>query len=398
VSTNIDNELRAAFYEASEFVQPRPGLANLVRRAAGRQRRTLMVTVAAAAGSVVLLIAAGVGYAAFGPHRPAAATHQQRGDMPRTLVNGGNQVTQLAASGRYVYLLTENGDTLAAYDRSSGKLIRQVTAPSEPSALAVGPGDLVWLAFYANQNGGPTGTWLLSPDLRRRSYSNLAESVIVPVSRTTAFTVTQYGLVTVRMPLPGHPGRASQHLDRGTSVGPSRNTAAGVWAGWLDGRIVTQVTNGYGLESHLVIAGEPDRVFGGSQQHEVGAVTSTGSSLWVQLFAVKDNNAAASGPLIRLDGQLRVTTPAFVRSSSVLTRSEGVWSEGGIIWVASAARGHSLVCFAAGRPTGPVTTVMARGSVTAVASVGDIVYVGLQTDGTGQTATVVRYRVPATCR
>lgn len=197
------------------------------------------------------------------------------------------------------------------------------------------------------------------------------------------------------MPPPGQRGRTRQHLEAGTGLGPPLNTAPGVWAGLLDDRVVVQVTNGYGLDSHLVIAGRLSRTFGGAQRHQVGAVTSTGSSLWVQLFAVKDNNAAASGPLVRLDGQLRETTPTFVQDSSVLSRSESVWSSDDTVWVSTAARGHSLVCFNAGRQAGPVTTVPVSGHVAVLAMSGATVYVGTESHGT---TTITDYPVPAACR
>src|SRR5258708_36645943 len=108
---------------------------------------------------------------------------------------------------------------------------------------------------------------------------------MLPTARSTAWVVTQYGLVTLRMPLPGQPGRASQHLVRGTSIGPSRNTASGVWVGLLDGRVVAQVTDSYGFDSHLVIAGKPDRRLGGSPQHQGAPVASTGGSPLCWLFA-----------------------------------------------------------------------------------------------------------------
>jgi hypothetical protein len=311
-------------------------------------------------------------------------------------------VQQLAVGGPYLYVLAgENGESynaLSAYDRATGRLIHSVSLPAAPFELALGPGGLVWLSLdYPDQNGGPTGTWLLSPDLRlRSSYSAVAESVIVPVGRTTAVTVTQFGLVTVHMPAPGQRGQASQHPDPGTSIG--RNTAAGAWAGWVDGRVVAQVTNGYGLDSHLVIAGQPGRTFGSAPQHQVGAVAIADGSLWVQLYAVVDNNAAASGPLVRLDGQLRATTPEFVQDSFVLTRSEGVWSEGSTIWVASAAHGHSLVCFAAGSQIGPLTTLPVRGQVAALAATPDTVYVTTTPGNSYGNFSVMSYRVPAACR
>jgi len=399
VSTGIGQELKAAFEMASDFVQPPGGLAEQARTATRARRRRLAVAISAA--TVVVLVAA-LGSYLLGTHRRSSppASH----DRPRQLLTLPPywQVQQLAVSGPYLYVLAgENGEpynALSAYDRATGRVIHSVSIPAAPSALAIGPAGLVWLSFYPNQNGGPTAIWLLTPDLRVHStLAGIVTSTILPIGRTTALIPTQYGLLRVHLPAPGQSGRASQHLEAGTGVGPPLNTAPGVWTGWLDGRAVAQVTNGYGLDSHLVIAGEPGRTFGGALQQQVGAVAIAAGSLWVQLFAVKDNNAAASGPLVRLDGQLRATTPAFIRDNSVLTRSESVWSEGSTIWVASAARSHSLVCFAAGSQIGSLTTLPVSGHVAALAATPDTVYVTALGNSHGN-VNVMSYPVPGACR
>ncbi len=397
MSTGIDKELRAALEMASDFVQPPAGLAERARTATRTRRRRVAVAICAA--SAVVLAAAGSSYL-LATHRQSspAASHER----PRHLLTmpAYYQVQQLGAAGPFLYVLAvkagEPGSALSAYDRASGRLIHRVSIPAAPSAFALGPGGLVWLSFYPDQNGGPAGTWLLSPDLRQRSSDpNVAESPIVPVSQTTAFAVSQGGLITVRMPAPGQPGRASQHLVPGTSIG---NTAPGAWAGLLDGRVVAQVTNGYGFHSHLVIAGQPGRTFGGAQRHQAGAVASTGDSLWVQLFAVKDGNAAQSGPLVRLDTQLRATTPAAIERSSVLARTENVWSSGDTVWVATAAPGHALVCFADGSPIGPVMTLPVSGQVVALAATPGTVYVTSTPRSSYGNFAITSYPVPAACR
>jgi hypothetical protein len=377
-------------------VQPPADLAERARTANRARRRRLAAGIAAV--TALALLAVGGGYLLAKPRQPASTANH---DRPRLLITvpANYQVQQLAVSGQYLYVLTVVEDSpyaLSAYDRLTGKLISRVGIPADPSAMAIGPTGLVWLAFYPDQSGGPTAIRLLSPDLLMHStLVGIQTSTILPIGRSTAWIPTQYGLLHVHLPAPGQPGRASQHLARGTSIG---NTAPGVWAGLLDGRVVAQVTNGYGLDSHLVIAGMPGSRFGGAPQRQVGAVTSTGGSLWVQLFAVKDNNAASSGPLVRLNGQLRETTPAFVRDSSALARSEDVWSEGSTIWVASAARGHSLVCFADGSPNGPVTTLPVRGQVAALAATPDTVYVTTMPPHAYDNFTVTSYPVPGACR
>jgi hypothetical protein len=372
VSTGIGQELKAAFEMASDFVQPTADLAERARTATRRRRSKLTLTIAAV--TAFALVAVGGGYLLAKQREPASGTNLDR-VRHLMMVPPYVQVQQLAVSGPYLYVLTvmQGGPpyALKAYNRVTGRLIGRVGVPANPSAMTVGPGGLVWLAFYRT---------------------------ILPIGRTTAWIPTQYGLLRVHLPAPGQSGRASQHLEAGTRLGPGRNTAPGVWAGWLDGRVVAQVTNGYGLDSHLVIAGEPGRTFGSAPQHEVGAVASTGNSLWAQLFAVNDNYASASGPLVRLDGQLRTTTPEFVKDSPVLTRSESVWSEGSTIWVASAARSHSLVCFRSGSPSGPITTLAFSGQVAALAATSDTVYVTSTPLNTYDDFTVVSYPVPAACR
>jgi hypothetical protein len=397
VSTGLDHELTAAFETASEFVQPHADLAERTRTVTRSRRRKLAIAIAAA--TTVILVAAGGSYL-LGTHR--RSSHPASHNRPRQLLTLAPdwQVQELAVGGPYLYVLAgENGEpfnTLSAYDRVNGRLIHSLSIPATPSAMAVGPAGLVWLSFY---NGGPTAIWLLTPDLRMHSaLAGIETSTILPIGRTTALMPTQNGLIRAHLPAPGKPGRASQHLEAGTGVGPPLNTAPGVWTGWLAGRVVAQVTDGYGLHSHLVIAGQPGRTFGGAPRHQVGAVASTGSSLWVQLFAVKDNIAAASGPLVRLDGQLRATTPAFVQGSSVLTRSEGVWSAGSTIWVASAARGHYLVCFAAGSHIASVTTLPVRGQVAALAATPSTVYVTTTPGNSYGPFTVMGYPVPSACR
>ncbi len=237
MNSGLEDQLRTAFEQASDFIQPGPELASRVR-ATARRRRAMVTTVAVACA--LILIATGVSYLATGLRRDASVTRHHRGPtgrIARTLVRADFPIEQLAVSGRYLYVDSSSNDTLSAYDRVSGKLLRMLRVPDTPSALAVGPSGLVWLAFYANQSGGPTGIWLLSPDLRQRSAEpGIGADIIVPSSRTTAWVPTQDGLVRVGMPTPGQPGRATAHLNPGTSLGPSLNTAPGHSAALLDGR------------------------------------------------------------------------------------------------------------------------------------------------------------------
>jgi hypothetical protein len=399
VSMSIDIELRAAFQAASEFVQPGSGLADNVRRAARRQRRKLAAAIAATTAFLlvaVLGVLAGLRQAApeLNQHHSAKS-----GSIYLKALPADYQVQQLAVSGSYLYVLTHGPDTLSAYDRATGKLVQVVTVPALPTALAVGPGGRVWLASTPS-GGNAGGVWLLSPDLRLRSADGGVQTYIVlPLSPATAFVPSQYGLVTVRMPAPGLPGRASERLVPGTSLGPSMNTSPDAWAGVLEGRVVVQATNGHGFSSHVVVAGRPSLRFGGSLRQQIGGVTSTGSALWAATYALGNGSASSSGPLVRLDGQLRATTPESVRTSPVLAKAENVWSYGDTVWVATAARKHSLVCFvSAGSRMGPVVTLQVSGQVVALAASKATVYVSTDRSQTNGPWAVSSYPVPAGCR
>ena len=252
MSRKLDDELRAAFEIASDFIEPPPGLADNARR---RSRARLRKRLGAVVACVLVLTVTGAVYAASGHYRsdpaPAAVTPQS----PFTV---GYPVSQVAVSGRYLYLASNQSALVAAYDRRTGKLVRLVTVPGSPTWLTVGPGGRVWVDVEGD--GTPGALLLFSPDLHARA-TGASLGPVVPTSPQTALAPTQYGLLEVRMPAPGQPGRASQRLVPGTTLGPSQTTAAGTWAGLLDGRVAVQVTNGYGYDSHLVIAGESGRTF-----------------------------------------------------------------------------------------------------------------------------------------
>lgn len=399
MSASLEEELRAALDAASEFVHARAGLADRARLTVRRRRRRLAAAIAAT--TAVLLVAAGGSYLLAGRHKSAPELtrqhHPKSGPMYLKGLPADYQVQQLAVGGRYLYVLTNGPDVLSAYDRATGKLVRAVAVPADPTVLAVGPGGLVWFMSAASSSSG--GLWLLSPDLRLRSaYGGIQTNIILPVSRTTALIPTQYGLLTVRMPAPGQPGRATAHTEPGTSVGPSQNTAPNSWAGYLNGRVAVQATNGYGYDSHVVIAGQPSVRFGGSMRQQVGYVTGTGGSLWVSTFAFHYSNADASGPLVRLDGQLRVTTPEFVRASPLLAKTEEIWADGETVLAATATAAHALVCFAAGSATGPVATLPVSGHVVALAATEDTVYVTTQRSEINRAWAVSSYPLPASCR
>jgi hypothetical protein len=397
----MDKELRVLFAEASEFVQPAAGLAERVRTAARRRQRGRLAVAAAVAVLVVVSLVSYV-FAGMRHAAPQVALHG-RGLRPGPIyleaLPATYRVQQLAVSGRYLYVLTNAPDTLSAYDRTSGRLIHQTSIPASPSALAVGPGGRVWLASAA-AGGNAAGVWLLSPDLRLRSVdTGVQTSIILPAGPATALVPNQYGLVTLRMPEPGRPGRPETALLRGTAIGPSQLIAPGFWAGYVGQRVAVQGTDGHGFSSHLVIAGQPSLTFGGSLDQQIGSVASTGSTLWATTYALSSGSASPVGPLIRLDGRLRATTPASVRSSPWLSKAESVWSRGDTVWVATGARAHALVCFTAARgQIGPVTALPVSGQVVALALSRDSVYLSTARSQTNGALAVLRYPVPQSCR
>jgi hypothetical protein len=398
----IRQELKAGFEAANDLVQPEPGLAERARNRARRRRRMLA---ALATLSAVALLAAGTTAALA--HQRRAAVARQQPQASRRLLAAHDQVTELAVSGPYLYVLSDPGNTLAAYDRATGKLIRRVTPPASATSFAVGPGSLVWLSFAAAHDGGPTGTWLLSPDLHLHSVGPGGYQSLLPVGRTTAWSPHQYGLYRLRLPTPGSTGPASWKLQPGTSIGPPLNTAPGE-AVLLGGNVVVGVTDGYGYHSHLVIAGQPQLSYGGGPQTFVEAFVSTGTSLWV----ISGNETgepsgqetvSQGGAVVRLDSRLRPDTPDAVLRSHLLADAVDVWSYGDTIWVALGpatwAAGPSLACFTTGSRVGRVTTVPVRGEVAALAATGDTVYVSTQPPGQGAvTSGVTAYPVPASCR
>ncbi|HTZ93932.1 MAG TPA: hypothetical protein VMB74_16180 [Streptosporangiaceae bacterium] len=402
MSTGVEHELAAAFESASEFVHPHPELAQRAR-AGARSRRRRAIAAAAAVCAAVMLIA-GTTYAAAGRHH-AAMTVQQRQQGSRRIVI--HHAAVVGVSGKYLYALVGPNLLLTAYDRTSGKMIRRVTLPPPgPSRLAVGPGGLVWVSFddsFASHT--EPALWLLSPDLRLHSaLTGFQATSVLPVTRTSAWIAEPYlphlGLLRVHMPLPGQSGTASAVSEPDTSLGRnvSLMTAPGGWSVKLGGRIVVilddSASGGY---NQLVLAGSPNVRFGGPQTR-ISAMTTAGNALWATTDAGDHGEAYYQGPLVRLSARLRPSTPGAVRASPILARSEDVWSDGHTIWVATGARGHSLVCFTAGSRIGPLTTLPVSGEVNSLAATATTVYVTAGPPGAYTPPVIVSYPVPASCR
>jgi hypothetical protein len=404
MSTQIEDELRATFKAASDFVQPRSGLADRVRTTS--RRRRFRLTAAVAAATACVLVAAGGGYVAVHSNKPAAnAVSRQRG---RVLITAprGESIGGLFATGRYLYTETSGyfpPTSLSVYDRTSGRLIRRVQIDDVAVLAATGPGGSVWALVAPELDFGPAKVWLFSPDLRFRSVSPEVQStVLLPLSRVTALIPVARGLLRLTLPAPGQPGHATEHLEPGTSLGRVASMANG-WAAVLDGRVIVDVADRAGYDYHVVIAGHPNATYGDQDIPQEFAVA--GGSLW---FA-----NAPGGPLVRLNSQLKPTTPRFVAADPVLRRVGSIWSANGTIWVSVASKQvaggrhakapiltgpHDLFCFRAGTKDGPVVEMPLRGYPWDVAAAGRTVYVLVSARNGSQPNKVMSYQVPAACR
>ena len=391
MTADIERELRAVFEDASQFVTPRPGLADRVRRRAAHRRRA---AVAIAAAAVVL--ATGAGYLALaGAGRPvpgpATGHHaiKRRGPLAITTPGGADA---LAVGGPMLYVATGDypGAALSAYNRANGQLMRRIQVPSTPQELAVGPGGSVWLTFYGDQTSGRDGVWLLSPDLSQRSSlssrltSRLALDGIMPVGATDAL-VPSSGLADLHMPPPGRPGRAT--LRRVTAIPPDGRAGGTVGYARLAGRVALLQTDAM-RNYRVVFAGMGGPVFRPGAGVTINSMAAGDNGLWITTSTPA--TSASTGGVVRLNEQLDVVTPSSLRSSTTLAFPEGVWATGDTVWVTTQSNSHSLFCFRFRNGAGPVVNVPARLPPGDLAVTGDTVYAA---DAFGVTS----YHVPAAC-
>ncbi len=398
MSSQLENELRAAFEAASDFVQPRPGLAQRVRRGSHRHRQRLMAGLAAA--TACALVAAGGAYAAIhGQSRgPAVVAASGRGSrvlitFPRGYTPGG-----LVASGKYLYattILGSNGPmVLSAYSRLTGRLVRQFTFPANDLAeTTVGPGGSVWVVVAPTGNFGPVRVWLFSAGLQQHSVGPWVQSTfLLPISRTMALVPVARGLLRLQMPAPGTAGHASQYLEPGTSLGAGAVTEALGAAVPLDGRVAVEVTNNSNPDQYyFVIAGHPGTRFDTGSSNYPAAVAD--GSLWTVTGGIEDAS------LVRLNAELEPTTPGFITSSRLLKRDVlNVTSYGDTVWVSRNTGKDALACFSASS-AGPIVTLPVKGYAFIVAAAGRTVYVVTdKTLSSNPGRTVTSYPVPAACR
>ena len=236
----------------------------------------------------------------------------------------------LAADSKWIYVSAGGGypgEILRAYDRATGRLVRTIAIPALPRTLHVGPRGLVWVAFFPNGNGGGTGVWLLSPDLKLRSVVNLgarryrgaAPFDVLPTGANTAMLATLNGLATLRLPPPGQPGSTSlRWLPR--VPGSRRIRGIPMQLAAFDGRVAVQLGSDSG-RALISFVGSRSREFTPPSADALGPIAASGSGLWAMLS--KDNGVTSLG-LIRLDSRLRLSNAELnPRQSGVRPRTAG---------------------------------------------------------------------------
>jgi hypothetical protein len=397
MNSRLEDQLRTAFEQASDFVQPRQGLEQRVRLVARRRR---ILTAAIASATAVMVIAAGSFALA---NAPTAGHHQSTGAAAPVRVHlpAHTDLLDVAVSSRYVYVLTSGPTTsVAAYERATSQLVRRVNIPASNANLYLGPGDMVWVSFVPPFNAlamvvklRPAQVWLLNADLRLRSTGSIADPrILVPTGETTAWTMSQRGLMAIDMPLPGTHGRGTQTLESGTGIGPSPTTEPDGWAGVLNGRVAVLVLDrSVGGRTGVVIAGHPSVSFGGKRS-DVVSLTSTGSSLWVVTEPIPDVAFPPYGQLVRLNSQLKPTTPAFIRISPVFASTYSAWYAGSVLWIFPMGK-HRLYCIPARNPAGQPVAVTLPGHLVAVSH-----HTAFITIQRGSSLTIAALPVPAACR
>lgn len=389
MSAELEAELRAAFDAASEPVIPHGDLAGRVRRAVRRRRQQ-----SAAAGAAIVFVTVASVLAGLVLTARQAAMHGRTAHHVLIRLRPGQSAEAIAVSGQYLYVATEySGNppyTLSAYDRATGRLIRQASIPATPAALQAGPGNTVWLTFYPDQTAGPCGAWLLTAGLTARSSTHLACSrALQPTGTVTALTIRQNGqLDTLTMPPPGRPGRATMtpytHLGRYAVTALAR----------VAGHVAALVTNDFG-NSHVVTT-QRGTSFGGLTGPLVSSLAADASSLWITTEPSTGPNA---GRLLQLSPALHPITPPVIKANPILRQARQVWAGQNTVWVATATPGHHLACFTDRARPGPITPIPVPAPPAALATAGHTVYLTLASPGGGTAPPeILAYDIPPACR
>jgi len=344
-------EVLAELAEEAPALRP---LSPIVRQRVREGRRR---TVAATVAAVVGICAAGAATIVGVSHVTASRQPSSPGPARSWAIDASGGVDAVAAGPKTLYVAT--GDypnaRLSAYNLATGTLIRSIRVPAATSELQVGPGGSVWVAFYPDQNGGGTGVWLLTPDLRQRSSAgtSVVERIglvdLVPIGRSWAAVVSR-SLSVLTLPSPGEPG--SVKLQAMMSIPSDGNSYVQAMAMMNSGFAVLELT-GRG-EYRVVMAGSQPAVhYQAVTGMEVKSMTSDGTSLWIA--EAPELNGPYNGAVVRLNERLQVVTPPAVARSRLLRFPEQIWNSADTV-VVSTDGPDPLVCFQTSG-AGPVTRI-----------------------------------------
>ncbi|MGD0378239.1 MAG: hypothetical protein ABSB01_27170 [Streptosporangiaceae bacterium] len=315
-----ETALRRRLHEALDLAEvgPVPVDAVFRRSRAVRSRRLGAVLSGAAVIAVALgLLVIGVpgpsgGHGRFG----VTASRRIVTFSPGGLTTLGG-LDAFAVGGAVIYVATGDhpGAELAAYDRTTGHLVGRISVPAVASAVRIGPGGRVWLAFYPDQSGGGTGIWLLSPDLSRRSVLNLgvaryhgaAPFDVLPTGPDSALLATDQGLATVRLPPPGSGGQAALRWAAPSAIPSMPRFGLPTRLDMVAGKTLVQQVHAGPANSTLSFAGHARPV----SHLLIGSVVSQGDGLW-------GITGGPTGMLIRLNSRLRPITPRSVIRNPLL--------------------------------------------------------------------------------
>ncbi|HYK28088.1 MAG TPA: hypothetical protein VEV61_08990 [Streptosporangiaceae bacterium] len=341
----------------AEMAEEAPALRPLSPIARQRVREGRRRAVAAAVAAIVGICAAGAATIVGVSHVTATRPPSSPGPPRSWSVDASSGVDAVAAGPKTLYVATgdyPNG-RLSAFSIATGTLIRSIHVPAATSELRVGPGGTVWLAFSPDQNGGQTGVWILSPDLRLRSSAgtSVAEHIglvdLLPIGPSWAAVVNS-SLSELTLPSPGQPG--SVKLRAIVSIPSDGNSYMQALALMHSGFAVLELTDRG--EYRVVMAGsQPAVQYQTVTGMEVTSMTSDGPSLWVA--ETPQLNGPYNGAVVRLNDRLQVVTPPAVARSRLLRFPQQIWNSGATV-VVSTDGPDPLVCFRSSG-AGPVTRI-----------------------------------------
>ncbi|MDQ1723454.1 MAG: hypothetical protein QOG52_482 [Frankiaceae bacterium] len=403
--SGLESELRAAFAEATALLAPSPDLTGRVRRNVRRRRSSVAVgtTLIAAIVSFAFVVTSHPKNSqpslpsltgSPSPTGQPAPTADRAGPQVRIPLVKGDGLGPVAVSGSTVYaaLSTANGNQLNAYDRATAQLRSSVGLPARQAALAVGADGSVWLSFFPDQKGGPSGIWRLSPDLQKRSTLRLdtperpwAAFAVLPTTGDEAVLATDHGLATVSLPAPGRAGLSTGKLRLDSAV-PQGATPTDLAAFGHDVAVFEHPEIST-LNPRIGIDGKPGLVY---DVGPAGHINSMAAS-WVGLWVITNSTADQRGTLLRLDDQLRVTAPGPIVDDPALGEPQTVMASQRTIWLTTSGGHDRFVCFAFDNDKVAKGTIPADPAGKLLAVTPDEVFVA-------ETSGISGYPVPAVCR